>query len=103
MKFTPLGDRILVRQDSADEKTAGGIYLAPNAQEKPYTGVVLAIGNGRQTDSGFIPVTLRVGDLIYFSRFGGVKVSLADYTADGKKEDLYVLRESEVLLVMRAQ
>ena len=42
MNLKPLGDRIIVKQDEAQETTAGGLYIAPDSKEKPQTGVVLA-------------------------------------------------------------
>ena len=47
MNLKPLGDRIIVKQDEAQETTAGGLYIAPDSKEKPQTGVVLAVGEGR--------------------------------------------------------
>lgn len=55
MNLKPLGDRIIVKQDEAQETTAGGLYIAPDSKEKPQTGVVLAVGEGRHQQQGPAP------------------------------------------------
>lgn len=96
----PLGDRVLVRQLEAEEKTTGGIIIPTQAQERPARGIVLAVGPGRVDSSGdLVPVEIQVGDEVDYSKFGGVKVSISDYNESGKLEELMILREGEVLLV----
>lgn len=90
-KFRPLHDRVLVRRASNDEKTAGGIILPENAQEKPMEGEVLAIGNGQINDNGDVrPLDVKKGDKIIFSKWAGTEVKI-----DG--EDLMVMKESDII------
>ena len=44
----PLGDRVLVKPDAAEQKTASGLYIASNAQEKPQRGEIIAVGAGKR-------------------------------------------------------
>ena len=57
MNLKPLGDRVIVKQDEAEETTASGLYLATEAKEKPQTGTVLAVGEGKlDKDGNLVPV-----------------------------------------------
>jgi chaperonin GroES len=90
-KFRPLHDRVLVRRASNDEKTAGGIILPENAQEKPMEGEVIAIGSGHINDNGDVrPLDVKKGDKIIFSKWAGTEVKI-----DG--EDLMVMKESDII------
>lgn len=90
MKLKPLGDRIVVRQISAEEVTASGIVLPDTAQEKPQRGEVLAVGDGRYDDGERVPLDVKVGDEVIYSKYGGTEVTIDD-------EELLILRESDVL------
>src|SRR5262245_66186645 len=52
LKLQPLGDRVVVRRESSEERTAGGIVLPDSAKEKPQRGVIEAVGNGKLLDDG---------------------------------------------------
>jgi chaperonin GroES len=90
MKLKPLGDRIVVRQLAAEEVTASGIVLPDTAQEKPQRGEVLAVGDGRYDDGKRVPLDVKVGDEVIYSKYGGTEVTIDN-------EDLLILRESDVL------
>ena len=90
MRLKPLGDRIVIRQIEAEDVTASGIVLPDTAQEKPQRGEVLAVGEGRYDDGVRVPLDLVVGDEVIYSKYGGTEVEI-----DG--EDLFILRESDVL------
>jgi chaperonin GroES len=94
MKLIPLGDRVLVEREAAEEKTSGGILLPDNAKEKPQIGKVIAVGDGRTTKDGVKrPLTLKVGDKVYFTSWAG-----EDYKPAG--ENLVVMREEDILAVI---
>lgn len=79
----PLGDKIVVKLVEAEEKTASGLYLPDSAKKKPTEGEVIAVGNGRVLDNGDRnALTVKVGDRVLFSKYGGNEVSLdgTDYT-----------------------
>ena len=91
MKVRPLGDRIVVRRQDAEDKTAGGILLPDTAKNKPQKGKVLAVGDGKMDDDGKrIPLDVSEGDEVLYSKYGGTEIKI-----DG--EELLVLRESDVL------
>jgi len=90
-KFRPLHDRVLVRREEEDEKTAGGLIIPDSAKEKPQQGVVIAVGEGARKDSGeLIPMAVGAGDRILFGKWSGTEVKL-----DG--EDLVIMKESDIL------
>lgn len=91
MKIKPLHDRVLVRRIEEDEKTAGGIIIPDTAKEKPMKGEVLAIGPGAKDDSGkTIPLDVKVGDVVIFSKWGGTEVKL-------EGEELLIMKESDLI------
>ena len=82
-ELRPLGDKNVVQLIEADEKTAGGIYLPDSAKKKPTEGKVIAVGNGRTLDTGDRnPLSVKVGDRVLFSKYGGNEVTIEgqDYT-----------------------
>lgn len=97
MKFRPLHDRVAVERIEEDEKTAGGIIIPDTAKEKPQTGKVIAVGEGAYDEDGEkrIPLDVKVGDKILFSKWSGTEV-----TIDGK--EILVMKESDIMGVMAA-
>ena len=93
--ITPLGDRVLVFPLAKEDVTASGILIPDSAnREKPEQGTVIAVGNGKYDDGVKVPMTLKVGDTILFSKYGYDEVKL-----DGK--DYYILSESNVLAIIK--
>ncbi len=94
MNVKPLDDRIVVRPNESEAKTASGLVIPDTAKEKPQQGEVLAVGPGRRSDTGdLIPLDVKVGDKVLYSKYGGTEV-----TVDG--EDLLILTSRDVLAVM---
>ena len=94
MKFSPLGDKLLVRRGDEEETSAGGIVLPGSATEKPSQGEVLAVGTGKKLDNGTVQaVDIKVGDKVLFGQYAGSTVKV-----DG--EELLVMSESEVFGVI---
>ncbi|QIF05932.1 co-chaperone GroES [Roseimicrobium sp. ORNL1] len=91
-KITPLGRRILVKRVSSEEKTAGGIFLPDTAKEKPQEAEVLALGTGKDDEGKDVKelFTVKVGDKVLISKYGGTEVKL-----DG--DDVLIINESDVL------
>ena len=90
MKIRPLQDKILVKREEAVEKTAGGIYIPDTSKEKPSIGTVISIGTGSRNEKGeLIPMTLKEGDKILFTKWGGTEIP--------GDETLVILKESDVL------
>ena len=95
MNLKPLGDRVIIKQDEAEETTASGLYLATEAKEKPQTGTVLAVGEGKlDKDGKLIPVPVKEGDKVLYGKYGGTEI-----TVDGEEDlsqpagDLYAVFE----------
>ena len=87
----PLEDRIVVKRTEAESTSAGGIFLPENAKEKPQQGKVVAVGPGKQLDSGERATPdVKVGDVVLFGKYGGTEI-----TVDG--EEVMILRESDIL------
>jgi chaperonin GroES len=87
----PLHDRILVRRMAEEEKTAGGIIIPDTAKEKPQRGEVVAAGKGRITEDGkTLPLEVKVGDKVLFSKYSGTELKL-------EGTDYLMIREEDVL------
>ena len=96
MKIQPLGDRVLVQPLEAEEVSKGGIVLPDTAKEKPAEGKVVAVGEGKKTDDGtVIPVSIKVGDKVLYSKYGGNEIS----TSDGK--EYLVIREDDIYAIVK--
>ena len=94
MNVKPLDDRIVVRPGESEAKTASGLVIPDTAKEKPQQGEVLAVGPGRRSDTGdLIPLDVKVGDKVLYSKYGGTEVAI-----DG--EDLLILTSRDVLAVL---
>lgn len=94
MSLRPLQDRILVERVGEDQKTKGGIIIPDTAKEKPAQGKVVATGNGRMGEDGkLLPMDVKVGDTILFSKYGGTDVKI-----DGV--EYLILRQDDVLGVI---
>ena len=97
MKIRPLHDRVIVRHEEEEAKTAGGILLPGSAQEKPNQGEVIAVGSGRILDSGDLrPVDVKVGDTVVFGKYAGQD------TIDVDGEELIILSETDIKAVVEA-
>lgn len=94
MKLKPLDDRVVVKPQEAEEKTAGGIVLPDSAKEKPLMGKIVAAGSGKLLDSGKRgQMSVKKGDTVLFGKYGG-----SDVEIDGT--EYKILRESEILAVV---
>ena len=90
----PLHDRILVKRLEAESKTPGGLIIPDNAKEKPVEGVVIAAGEGARNKDGVrIPLDVKVGDRVLFSKYSGTEVKAIG-------EDHMILREDDLLAVL---
>ena len=95
MKIRPLHDRVIVRREEEEQKTAGGILLPGSAQEKPNRGEVVAVGSGRVLDNGVVrAVDVNVGDVVVFGQYAG------NDKIDVDGEELIILSESDIKAVV---
>lgn len=93
MNLKPLGDRVIVKRDEAETTTASGLILASANKEKPQSGVVLAVGEGKlDKDGKLIPMPVKEGDRVLYGKYGGTEV-----TVDG--EEMLILRADDLFAV----
>ena len=93
-KIRPLHDRVLVRRLEEEEVSKGGIIIPDSAKEKPAEGEIVAAGSGKKTEDGkIIPLDVKTGDKILFSKYSGSEIKL-----DG--EEFLIMREDDILAVV---
>jgi len=94
MALKPLGDRVVIKQLDAQEKTKSGLVLPDTAKEKPQEGKVIAVGTGRLLDDGAVKaLEIKNGDRILYGKYAGTEVSI-------EGEDYLILREEDVLAIV---
>ncbi|MDH4128601.1 MAG: co-chaperone GroES [Spirochaetota bacterium] len=86
MNIKPLGNRVLLKVLLQDEKSAGGIYIPPTAQEKTQEGIVLAVGSSDE-------ITVKVKDRVIYDKYAGTQIKI-----DGQ-EHLIVKMEDVIAVV----
>ena len=93
--LAPLGDRVVLKAVEAETTTAFGIIIpdSVSGKDKPERGVVVAVGPGKYDEDTLIPMTVKVGDTVLFSKYGfdEVKVDGVEYL---------ILSESSILAVV---
>ncbi len=97
VSVTPVGDRVLLKPiEPKDDKSPGGIIIPDTAKtEKPERGRVIAVGPGKRGDDNeLIPVSVKVGDTVIFSKYGYDEVKIDD-------EEYYIISESNILAVVK--
>jgi chaperonin GroES len=91
----PLEDRILVKSVDAEQTTASGLVIPDTAKEKPQEGDVLAVGPGRFEDGQRLPLDIKVGDKVIYSKYGGTEVKY-------NGEEYLILSSRDVLAVLES-
>ncbi len=94
MNLKPLGDRVIVEQSESEEMTKSGIVLPDTAQEKPQQGKVMAVGDGKYEDGKKVPMDVKVGDKVIYSKYGGTEVKV-----EGEK--YLILRQDDILAIIQ--
>jgi chaperonin GroES len=96
VSIQPLEDRIVVKPLDAEQTTASGLVIPDTAKEKPQEGEVVAVGEGRWDDSGSkrIPLDVKVGDVVLYSKYGGTEVKYSG-------EDYLILSGRDVLATVK--
>lgn len=94
MKIRPLQDKVLVKRLEEEEKTKGGIIIPETAKEAPAEGKVVAVGQGKRDENGkIVPLDVKAGDKVIFSKYGGTEVKI-----DGVEH--LIMREEDILGVI---
>jgi chaperonin GroES len=89
----PLGDRVVIEPIEKEETTASGIVLPDTAKEKPQEGKVIAVGSGRIENGQRIPLEVKEGDRVIFSKYAGTEVKV-------EEKELLIMRESDILAIL---
>lgn len=93
MKLTPLGDRVILKQEVAEEVTKSGIVLPGQAKEKPQQAKVIAVGPGGMVDGNEVEMNVKVGDQVIFSKYSGTEVKLED-------EEYIIVKQNDILAIV---
>jgi chaperonin GroES len=95
MEIRPLHDRVIIKREEQESKSAGGIVLTGSAAEKSTRGKVIAVGNGRVLENGDVKaLDVKVGDMVIFSDGYGVKTEKLD------GEEVLILSENDILAIV---
>ena len=93
VSLQPLEDRIVVKPSEGEEMTASGLVIHDTAKEKPQEGEVLAVGPGRFEDGTRVPLDVKVGDKVIYSKYGGTEVKLGG-------DEVLILSARDVLAIV---
>jgi chaperonin GroES len=97
MKIKPLHDRVLVKRIEEEHKTKGGIIIPDTDKEKPQMGEVIATGGGRKTEDGkVIPLDVKKGDKVLFTKYAGNEVKIEGV-------ELLIMKEEDILGVIQSK
>jgi chaperonin GroES len=89
----PLEDRIVVKPSEEEETTASGLVIPDTAKERPQEGTVVAVGPGRYEEGKRIPMDVKVGDRVIYSKYGGTEVKI-------EGEEYLILSSRDVLAIV---
>ena len=89
LKIKPLGDRVIVQPQEAEEKTASGIIIPDSAKEKPQKGTVVAAGPGTKDEK----IEVKVGDTVLYGKYAGTEFSF-------EGDDYLIMRQSDILAII---
>lgn len=93
MKLKPLADRVVLKQNEAEERTSSGIFLTASAQEKPEVYEVVEVGPGGMVDGNEVEMIVKVGEKVLVGKYSGTKVKLDDV-------EYTIVRQSDILAVI---
>jgi chaperonin GroES len=90
----PLEDRVVVKPGDEEETTVSGIVIPDTAKEKPQEGEVVAVGPGRFEDGNRVPMDVKAGDRVLYSKYGGTEVKV-------EGEEYLVLSARDILAIVK--
>ena len=91
----PLADRVVVKAQAAEEKTASGLFIPDTAKEKPQKGTIVAVGPGRVENGTKIDMTVKQGDTVLYGKYSGTEITIDD-------EEYLIMRESDILGIVQS-
>ncbi len=93
MKLKPLGDRVVIQVNAEETTTTSGIVLPGSAQEKPQQGKIIAVGSGEVIDGKKVPLDVKVGDEVIYSKYSGSEVKVGD-------DKYLIVKQSDILAIV---
>jgi chaperonin GroES len=93
MKLKPLGDRVILKQQEAEEKTQSGIILPDSAKEKPQAAVVVAVGPGKEENGHKTVMQVKEGDKVIYSKYSGTEVKY-------EEEEYVIVNQNDIIAVV---
>ena len=93
MGLKPLGDRVVIKQLEAEEKTKSGIVLPSQSKEKPQEAEIVAVGPGGIIEGKEVKMEVKIGDRIIYSKYAGTEVKLND-------EEFIIVKQSDILAIV---
>ncbi|MCL6471473.1 MAG: co-chaperone GroES [Firmicutes bacterium] len=95
MNLKPLNDRVIIKPVEAEETTKSGIVIPDTARkERPQEGEVVAVGPGKRGEDGkVLPMSVKVGDKVIYSKYGGSEIKIDD-------QEYLIMREDDILAIV---
>lgn len=94
MNIKPLGDRVVIKVMESEETTKSGIVLPGTAKEKPMQGEILAVGSGEMVDGKKVPLEVKVGDKVIYSKYAGSEIKM-----DG--QEYLIIKQNDILAIVQ--
>jgi len=93
-RFIPVGDKVLLLPIEGEDQTKSGLFVPENAKERPNTGMVLAVGQGKYNDAGvLIPLQFKEGQKVGYSKYGGNSFK---QEIDGDEKEVLILSGEDI-------
>lgn len=96
MNLKPIFDRVIIKPDEKENITRSGIVLPSTSQERPQTGIVVAIGEGIDFDGNEIKMRVKVKDNVLFNRYAGNEIKIDGIT-------YLVLRQIDIIAIIKGE
>ena len=93
MKLKPLGDRVVIKNDEAEETSKGGLVLVNAAKEKPVMAEVLEVGPGGNVDGKEVEMHVKPGQKVIYSKYAGTEVKLGGV-------EYIIIRQADILAIV---
>ncbi|MDD4508886.1 MAG: co-chaperone GroES [Eubacteriaceae bacterium] len=93
MSLKPLGDKVVIKVKDEEVKTSSGIVLPGSAQEKPQQGTVMSVGSGEVIDGKRVPMDVKAGDEVIYSKYSGSEVKV-------NEEKFLIIKQSDILAIV---
>lgn len=93
MKLVPLGDKVVIKQLEAEEKTKSGIILTTQSKEKPQEAIVIAVGPGGLVGDVDVKMVLKEGDRVVYSKYAGTEIKF-------EGESYIVIKQNDILAIV---